>query len=538
MNTKRPAKQLSISKYLPVILIILGALLRLIYINEIPAGLHNDEAFAAWNAYGLYTSGLDSSGHAFPVYFEAWGHGQSALYTYLILPLIALSGGEVSNLIIRLPQAIVAIFSLVVCYLLLKKMFDEKMALWGLFLLTICPWHIMMSRWGLDANLAPGFLLFGLYFFIKGLESNRYLVLSAFFYGLSLYCYALIWPVVPIIVLLQIIYGVIFKKIRVGKSTVIAGILLFFMALPLLLFLLINKGYLPEISNSFFSIYKMSSLRDAEIASSWQELLGNLKNTLYFLYHQGNVAPYDMIAPYNLFYPVGMPFIFLGALSLFYHLFLDLKQKKFSYEFFIFVQLIVAGILGCLIYVVMHKLNCIYIPLILLEAYGINTLVKVFKKFWPKLGGYVAVPVIIVFLVYLSGFEKAYYTEYKDMVKVHFQEQTQPMLDFAISQSNEIVIPISISYPKVLLYTNTSTKEYLDTVIYSEALPAPSQFTAKGTTYYFNYDYNQLNPDYVYIVYETDLQYFSDYQLTAFGYWYVATPKSLQQVDSKVAIEN
>ena len=30
-----------------------------------------------------------------------------------------------------------------------------------MFLLAVCPWHIMTSRWGLDVDLAPGFLIFG-----------------------------------------------------------------------------------------------------------------------------------------------------------------------------------------------------------------------------------------------------------------------------------------------------------------------------------------------------------------------------------------
>lgn len=91
-------------------------------------------------------------------------------------------------------------------------MFDRKLATWGLFLLAICPWHIMMSRWGLDANLAPGFLIFGLYFFVRGIEDKRFLPLSGLFYGLSLYCYAVIWPIVPLLLLLQISYALAFEN--------------------------------------------------------------------------------------------------------------------------------------------------------------------------------------------------------------------------------------------------------------------------------------------------------------------------------------
>ena len=59
------------------------------------------------------------------------------------------------------------------------------------------------SRWGLESNLAPGFLLFGLYFFLRGMEDSRWLLPSALMYGLALYCYATLWPFVPLILLGQ-----------------------------------------------------------------------------------------------------------------------------------------------------------------------------------------------------------------------------------------------------------------------------------------------------------------------------------------------
>lgn len=46
----------------------------------------------------------------------------------------------------------------------MKEIVDKSTGLWAMLLLSVCPWHIMMSRWGLESNLAPGFLLFGLTF--------------------------------------------------------------------------------------------------------------------------------------------------------------------------------------------------------------------------------------------------------------------------------------------------------------------------------------------------------------------------------------
>lgn len=182
---------------LPLLLMLLGSTLRLACLGSVPGGIHQDESFVAWNAFALLHEGMDSAGHVCPVYMADWGDGHSALYVWMLIPFLALNGGHISPILSRLPQAIVSIFTLWAIYCLLKRMFDRKLATWGLFLLAICPWHIMMSRWGLDANLAPGFLIFGLYFFVRGIEDKRFLPLSGLFYGLSLYCYAVIWPIVP-----------------------------------------------------------------------------------------------------------------------------------------------------------------------------------------------------------------------------------------------------------------------------------------------------------------------------------------------------
>ena len=175
-----------------------------------------DEAYGAFNAYSLFHSGIDSTGHSYPVYFESWGGGQNALNSYLMLPFMVFTGGKITPLVVRLPQAIVAILSLVAVSFLMKEMVNEAAGLWAMLLLSVCPWHIMMSRWGLESNLAPGFLLFGLTFFVYGLKKPRLLILSALSYGLSLYCYATIWPIVPLLLLLEWGYGFLTKTLKLS----------------------------------------------------------------------------------------------------------------------------------------------------------------------------------------------------------------------------------------------------------------------------------------------------------------------------------
>lgn len=256
-------------------LLIVGIFVRVLYLGGVPAGINQDEAFAAYEAYSMLHYGHDSFGYQNPVYFVAWGSGMNVLNSYLMMPFIAVFG--MHDWVVRLPQAIVACLSLVVFYKLLKQMFSQQIAAIGLFLLAICPWYIMMARWGLESNLAPGFLLFGLYFFVKGIEDNRYYLLSACMYGLSLYCYATIWEMLPFVLLAQVLYLAWKKKLRINGYTIGFVLIMAIMALPLILFLLINAGVMEEIRTPLFSIPKLVQMRSSEIS------LDHMKENFYNL---------------------------------------------------------------------------------------------------------------------------------------------------------------------------------------------------------------------------------------------------------------
>lgn len=46
-------------RYCPVLILLLGALLRLLYLSRVPGGLHQDEAFVLLNSYDLLHEGRD-----------------------------------------------------------------------------------------------------------------------------------------------------------------------------------------------------------------------------------------------------------------------------------------------------------------------------------------------------------------------------------------------------------------------------------------------------------------------------------------------
>lgn len=532
MNHLKFKSKLALQKILPIYILIMGALLRLVYLGTVPGGLHQDEAFVALNAFDLFHELRDSAGFRLPVYMSSWGDGQSAMYTWLLTPLLIFTKGHITSLVCRIPQAVVGIMTLVAVYLLMKRMFNQTLGTISLFLLAICPWHIMMCRWALDANMAPGFLMFSLYFFIRGLDEQKYLLAAGLFYGLSLYCYAVIWPIVPILLILQMIYGLYHKKLRINRWSILASCILFLLAMPLILFVLVNNDILPEITLPFMTIPKTIAYRGTELASNFSALGQNLRMVLLLLWRQNTSTPYDFLLPWGLFYDIGRIFIVIGFLFLMKELIKKFFHKEFSYEYFIFVSLVGGGITSLLVTAKLHQVNNLFIPLVLCEGYGVYSVLKLISK-WKKSAATVAAScVIAVYLVCLVLFQRDYYTDYKQLVDAYFGKGVKDCVEYALQQCEETGVSTisaekATQWPRLLLYTETLPSEYLSSVEYDIAPPTPARFTKNGILINTRINYETINTDSIYIIYFPEKELFEEnFDLTPFCDWYVAVPKS------------
>ena len=139
------------------LVLFIGVASRLVYL-EYPFGINLDEAIAGYDAWCLANYGVDQHLYSYPVYLKSWGSGQSALYAYLSAPLIKLFG--LSLPMHRLPMAIISSVALFCFYFALKKANIKGLFVFLCILfLAFNPWHFTASRWALDCNLAPSFLL-------------------------------------------------------------------------------------------------------------------------------------------------------------------------------------------------------------------------------------------------------------------------------------------------------------------------------------------------------------------------------------------
>lgn len=180
-----------------IILIVIGIGVRVYkFPNTIPE-MNIDEIMTAVYAREIAETGKDLLGLSFPVYLLGWG-GQSVVLVYLMTISVKVFGYTLFA--VRLPTLIVSIISLFVFYDFVKKITNnKKIALIGLGLLAISPWHIMQSLFAWDCNMFPHFLLFAMDIFYTGILKNKKAIiyLSMAFFAITLYCYGIAIYFVP-----------------------------------------------------------------------------------------------------------------------------------------------------------------------------------------------------------------------------------------------------------------------------------------------------------------------------------------------------
>lgn len=539
----------------------MGLLVRVIEFGSLPGGVNQDEAFAGYEAWNILTTGCDSWGYRFPTYLIAWGSGMNALASYLMIPFIAVFGLEVWA--IRMPQLIIALMSIWVLYLTVRRLRDEKSALIAMAILAVCPWHIMLSRWGLEANLLPGFLLFGMYFMLRAMDNSKWLMLSALMYGLSLYCYSAAWPVIPFLILAELIICLKRKYLKPDRYMALFVVILGLVALPALLFMAINYGLMDEIRTAFISIPKMVAFRNDEVAlSSFAALLAvtglvtcfvisiikskrymvlvitllviavvpallsvieNLanvddgqtgvysatlmtaenkdwiksgliqiyKNLRYFAYlvivQKDTLVQNDSMGLGNL-YHVSVLFYICGFFGMMKRIF----KKKSGKEILMLPWLLCGGILGCLIRVNTNRMNIVFIPLVMLAAFGIEDVCA-----W--LGQKAAVSVLVVYGLLFAGFCVTYFGPYRQYHEDNFDVGLEEALEFADDKTDGQINMYSVLHPKVLFYQKIPWEEYTETVEYY-IYPHPYLYAVAFERYSAGLSMEYPNPSDVYIL--------------------------------------
>lgn len=471
--------QLRKRQYILAILI-LAVISRIIWIHQCPAGIHADEAFSGYEAWSLLHYGMDSAGYTNPVYLTVWGGGMSIMNSLLMMPGIALFG--LNTVTVKIPVIVMGILSVLFFYLLLKKTVDEKTALWGSFLLAISPWHIIISRYGMDANLCPTFVLIAMYLTILGIENNRRLKWAAAAWGIALYSYVVLWIFEPIFLTLLFLYCLKYKKITDYKQFFWAVIVLAVIAMPLFLFIVVNMKLIPEIRTSMISIPILPGFRSDELGMGGYLL--NIKRLVKCFVLQSDGYIWNSIPGFGIYYIFSTPISAIGLIVTIMRAAENFREKKFGYEAILLMWLMSAIIMAFTqtTGTNLTRINPINPAMFILVVIGIRWIVcKIrFRK--------TEMVVVGIYLVSFICFMTYYFVKYSDTVAERQLAGAGEALGYADelyrtgTYGEKIYISGPLRHSQVLFYTQFPTENYIESV--EQSVAENGNYNVKGFGHY------------------------------------------------------
>jgi 4-amino-4-deoxy-L-arabinose transferase-like glycosyltransferase len=168
-------------------ILLYAAFLRLYRITTIPPGLYPDEAMNGNNA----VQALET--HRFEVFYPE-NNGREGLYINIAAVSVRLFGNRAWAL--RVPAALFGILTVWGVYALGAELFGVPTGLLAAFFIATSFWHVNFSRIGFRSITAPFFLVWALYFLIRGVRCSQrdgawlpWTVAAGMAYGLGFYSY-------------------------------------------------------------------------------------------------------------------------------------------------------------------------------------------------------------------------------------------------------------------------------------------------------------------------------------------------------------
>ncbi len=174
-------------KLILILILSLAFFLRLFWLESYPPGVTADEIGQGYSAYSILKTGSDEWGDYLPINPRGFGDYKPPLYTYLTIPSISLFGLNIFA--VRLPSAILSSLTVLIIFLLVREIFNSKVGLIAAFFTAISFWNVHYSRLAWESNIGCFTYLLAVYLFLLSLKHRPVLILSALFFGISMFTY-------------------------------------------------------------------------------------------------------------------------------------------------------------------------------------------------------------------------------------------------------------------------------------------------------------------------------------------------------------
>lgn len=444
-----------------LVVFIVGSVVRIYMFGSIPPGLNQDEASTAYDAFSLLMYGVDRNGYNNPLMLVSWGSGMYALPMYLMMAVFALFGISVQAL--RSVNLVFGLLSLLLFFRIVQKTGDRLLAILALLLLSISPWHIMLSRWGLDSNLFPALFLLAVWSLSGAKRNERNIVFAAIFFALTLYAYGTAYFVVPVFLLLCALYFWM-TGWRLSRRTLCVSVTLFvIISIPIFLYILINTLHWPSIITPFFSIPRLTGPpRFATISllfskNTMADVFWNAKTLLRLLASGNDGHIWNSVPGYGYLYQFGGLFSLLGVV---YILFFAPEKRRNPVYAFMLLWLIAALLLGLFESVNINRINILFLPVVFFAAVGIRSLATSRTALMGAL---------LYFFVSFISFMTVYFGSYRERASGAFFASFGEAVTFAEqSTTGSICVTDRVNQPFifVLFFGWIDPREFNRTVVY------------------------------------------------------------------------
>jgi hypothetical protein len=460
----------------PLLLFLLGAVVRILYFGAIPGGLNQDEASIGYDAYAILHYGIDRNGVHLPIHLIAWGSGQNALYAYLSMPFILLFG--LTPMSVRAVSLIMGLLGMIVFYLISRELFTSRTAgIAAMFFIAINPWHIMMSRWALESNLFPTLILLSVYMLLKSFRTPQWSYGFTIMLSLSLYAYGTSYFFVPIFALGT---GILLFYTRALKLRTILwnAVLFIVMALPILLFIMINRLSLEGISTPLFSIPRLTTPRMEQVTSIFggqllHTISSNFREFMKILISGSDGLPWNSISPYGYAYPIALPFVLIGLVFMLTTL--RNRGRERTGWVVVLLWLFVSVLMTFVTNVNINRMNVIFYPIILLIVAGFIGLIQKVKA--------LGILSAITFSLFFVLFTTVYFRDYPKEIGPAFYDSFGEAIQYASEESAGniyVTDKVNMPYIYVLFYEQINPHDFLATANYSNPGGAFQQVSSFG----------------------------------------------------------
>lgn len=381
-----------------LLIVVIAFVLRFYKLGLIPPSLNWDETAHGYNAFSILKTGRDEYGYFLPLSFRSFDDYKPPLYTYLVVPSVAVFG--LNNFAVRFPSASLGVLAVLFTYLLVFELFKNRgLAILSAFFLAISPWHLQFSRVAFETNSAIFWSVLATWAFLKGvrLKGKRlafWMSLSAIAFGANLFMYHNARVFVPIFSAALLI---LFRRKLVSqlKYLIVPAVIVIVFISFLLPILFSISGQLRYKGTTIFAIEIPKIEAADKIAidhQAGQGLLGQILHNRRAAYIPTLVQNYLVhLRPEYLFFKADMerhhaplvgllylwdlPFIIAGLY------FLARKSYQLETKIILFWWFLIAPVASSVTWGVPHSLRSeIYLPTFqIFTALGLYHLYAIFK---------------------------------------------------------------------------------------------------------------------------------------------------------------